>query len=236
MHRVSNTQTYVREQLTIHLVESCTKGQHPQEKSSSLLLAKRYWGGDRVPHSEPAKRRIPRRRRDFSTVPRRRNTGLDQLHSTVLALPPRPDQLLRAHTRTTPAALQRSAPNGVSHVVSEFMTYSCLRQKLKNDHSYCTSGRWRNGCTENGFRQVQIASYMYLAVIHYSLAPRPPHRPAFDHLQYAEMEGGGEWYTLNVFFVLNHNVRKLQCFRQKQEDKASSLFLQWGTPPPPLST
>ena len=135
---------YVREQLTIHLVERCTKGQHPQQKSSSLLLAKCYWGGDRVPHSEPAKQRIPRRRRDFSTVPRRRNTGLVQLHSTVLALPPRPDRLLRAHTCTTPAALQRSAPNGVCHVVGEFMTYSCLRQKLKNDYSYCTSGRWQN--------------------------------------------------------------------------------------------
>ena len=95
---------YVWEQLTIYLVESCTKGQHPQQKSSSLLLAKRYWGGDRVPHSEPAKRRIPRRRRDFSSVPRRRNAGLVQLHSTVLALPPRPDRLLRALTRTTPAS------------------------------------------------------------------------------------------------------------------------------------
>ena len=136
---------YVWEQLTIYLVESCTKGQHPQQKSSSLLMAKRCSGGDRVPHSGPAKWRIPRRRRYFSTVSRRRNTGLVQLHSTVLALPLRPNQLLRAHTRTTPAALKRSAPNGVLHVVGEFMTYSYLRQKLKNDHSYCTSGRWRNG-------------------------------------------------------------------------------------------
>ena len=133
------------EQLTIHLVESCTKGQDPQQKSSSLLMAKRCSGGDCVPHSGSAKWRIPRRRY-FSTVPRRKNTGLVQLNSTVLALPPRPNQLLCVHTRTTPAALKRSAPNGVCHVVGEFMTYSCLRQKLKNDHSYCTSGRWRNGC------------------------------------------------------------------------------------------
>ena len=97
-------------------------------------------GGDHVPHSGPAKWRILRRQRYFSTVPRRKNTGLVHLHSTVLALPPRPNQLLRAHTRTTPAALKRSAPNGVCHVVGEFMTYSCLHQKLKNDHSYCTSG------------------------------------------------------------------------------------------------
>ena len=137
---------YVWEQLTIYLVKSSTKGQHPQQKSSSLLMAKRCSGGDRVPHSGPAKCRIPRRRHYFSTVSRRRNTGLVQLHSTVLALPPRLNQLLRAHTRTTPAALKRSAPNGVRHVVGEFMTYSCLRQKLKNDHSYWTSGRWRNGC------------------------------------------------------------------------------------------
>ena len=47
----------------------------------------------------------------FITVSRSRNTGLVQLHSTVLALPPRHDWLLRAHTRTTPAALQQSAPN-----------------------------------------------------------------------------------------------------------------------------
>ena len=141
------TKKYVWEQLTIYLVESCTKGKHPQQKSSSLLMAKHCSGGDRVPHSGPAKWRISRRRRYFSTVPRRKNTRLVQLHSTVLALPPRPSQLLRAHTRTTPAALKRSAPNGVCHVVGEFMTYSCLRQKLKNDHSYCTSGRWRNGCT-----------------------------------------------------------------------------------------
>ena len=31
-------------------------------------------------------------------------------------------------------------------MVGEFMTYSCLHQKLKNDHSYWTSSRWRNGC------------------------------------------------------------------------------------------
>ena len=29
--------------------------------------------------------------------------------------------------------------------VDEFMMYLCLRQKLKNDHSSCTSDRWRNG-------------------------------------------------------------------------------------------
>ena len=44
------------------------------------------------------------------------DTGLVQLRSTVLALPPRPNQLLRAHTQTTPAALKRSAPNEVRHV------------------------------------------------------------------------------------------------------------------------
>ena len=82
---------YVWEQLTIHFVESYTKGHHPQQKSSSLLMAKRRSGGDRVPHSGPGKWRIPRRRRYFSAVPRRTNTGLVQLHSTVLALPPRPD-------------------------------------------------------------------------------------------------------------------------------------------------
>ena len=130
---------------TPQVVESYTKGHHPQQKSSSLLMAKRRSGGDRVPHSGPAKCKIPRRRRYFSTVPRCKNTGLIQLHSTVLSLPPKPNQLLRAHTRTTPAALKRSAPNGVCHVVvGEFMMYSCLRQKFKSDHSYCTSGRWRN--------------------------------------------------------------------------------------------
>ena len=56
-------------------------------------------------------------------VPRCKNTGLVQLHSTVLALPPKPNQLLRTLTRTTPAVLKQSAPNGVCHVVGEFMTY-----------------------------------------------------------------------------------------------------------------
>ena len=136
---------YVWEQLTIHLVESYTKGHHPQQKSSSLLMAKHHSGGNHVPHSGPAKWRIPRRRRYFSTVPRRKNTRLVQLHSAVLVLPPRPDWLLCAHIWTTPAALKQNTPNGVSHVVGQFMTYSYLRQKLKNDHSYWTSGCWRYG-------------------------------------------------------------------------------------------
>ena len=56
---------------------------------------------------------------------------LFKLHSTVLALPLRPNQLLRAHTRTTPAALIQSAPNGIRHVSVNSMTYSSLRQKFK---------------------------------------------------------------------------------------------------------
>ena len=135
-------------------------------KSSSLLMAKRRSGGDRVPHSGPAKWKIPRRWRYFSTVPRRKNTGLVQLHSTVLSLPPKPNQLLRTLTRTTPAALKRSAPNGVCHVVGEFMTYSCLCQKLKNDHSYCTSGRWRKGYTSksNGTIFIYIVRIPYVCL------------------------------------------------------------------------
>ena len=134
---------YAWEQLTIHLVESSTKRQHPHQKSSSLLLVKHCSGGNRVPHLEPAKWRIPRRRHDFLNVSRCRNTTLFQLHSTLLALPTRLDQLRRAHTHTTTAALQQSAPNGVCHVVSKSMTYLRLRYKLKNDHFYCTSSRWR---------------------------------------------------------------------------------------------
>ena len=68
-------------------------------------MAKCCSGGDHVPRSGPAKWRIPRRRHYFSTVSRRKNTGLVQLRSTVVAL--RPKQLLRAHTQTTPAALKQ---------------------------------------------------------------------------------------------------------------------------------
>ena len=38
------------------------------------------------------------------------------LHSTVLALLPRPKQLLHAHTCTTPASLKGSTPNEVCYV------------------------------------------------------------------------------------------------------------------------
>ena len=133
---------YVWEQLTIYLVESCTKGQHPQQKLSSLLMAKRCSGGDRVLHSGPAKWRIPRRRRYFSTVPRRKDLFTYIVQSLLFLQNPINCCVLIHERLQLPSneVLKWSLPR-----VGEFMTYSCLR-KIKNEHSYiCTSGRRRNG-------------------------------------------------------------------------------------------
>ena len=133
---------YAWEQLTIHLLGSCTKVQCPSQKSLSLLVVKHCLGGDCVPHSGTAKWRIPQIWYYFSTVPGCRNTILVQLHRTVLALPPNPINCCGL-THMTLAGLKLSAPNGICHVIGKFMTHLCLFQKIF--HSYCTSGGWQNG-------------------------------------------------------------------------------------------
>ena len=158
---------YAWEQLTIHLVESCTKGQHPQQNSSSLLMVKHCSGGDRAPHSGPAKWRIPWRQRYFLIFPRHMNTGLVYLHYIVQSPIFLQDPIKcygLTHTRLqlpSNEVLQMEFAR-----VDKSMMYSCWRQKLlKNDRFYCTSGRWWNSRTQTLWSQTNY-KFLYTDIVY----------------------------------------------------------------------
>ena len=102
-------------------------------KVASLLMPKRCSGAGEaiVPLIQDPQKfmedNLPRRRRYFSTVPGRRNTGLVRLHSTVLFLQDPINCCVLMHVLTL------QLPNEVLQMeparVGKFMTHSCLRQK-----------------------------------------------------------------------------------------------------------